>query len=284
MSAPFEHLLRNAVAHGIEPSARRAERGKPEAGEITIELRHDGSEAHIEIRDDGGGLDIDAIRSRALERGLIEADGVWSDRQHAELIFMPGFTTAADVTLAAGRGVGMDVVKNEVSALGGRIDLEFEHGRGTRFVIRLPLALGVKRCLLMEVGKRIYALPVQIIEHVMTFKPELIEELRETRVAQWQGRRYPFHYLPELLGANTLAPAARRNVSVLMLRSGAERLALQVDRIAGIQDLVSKRLGPQLEALNSINGAAVLGTGQIVLFINPVELALRATGRAGASK
>jgi chemosensory pili system protein ChpA (sensor histidine kinase/response regulator) len=151
-------------------------------------------------------------------------------------------------------------------------------------VIRLPLALGVKRCLLMEVGKRIYALPVQIIEHVMTFKPELIGELRETRVAQWQGRRYPFHYLPELLDANTQAPAARRNVSVLMLRSGAARLARLVDRSFGFQFLFRKRLGPQLEALNSINGAAVLGTGQIVLFINPVELALRATARAGASR
>jgi chemosensory pili system protein ChpA (sensor histidine kinase/response regulator) len=179
--------------------------------------------------------------------------------------------------------VGMDVVKNEVSALGGRIDLEFEHGRGTRFIIRLPLALGVKRSLLMEVGRRIYALPVQIIEHVMTVKADLIGELHQTRIAQWHGQRYPFHYLPELLGASAAPPAARRNVSVLMLRSGAERLALQVDRIVGIQELVSKRLGAQLESLAGINGAAVLGTGQIVLFVNPVELATRAMTRAGAA-
>jgi len=139
------------------------------------------------------------------------------------------------------------VVKNEVSALGGRIDLEFERGRGTRFVIRLPLALGVKRSLLMEVGKRIYALPVQIIEHVMTVKTELMHELYQTRVAQWQGNRYPFHYLPHLLGIAAVPAAARRSVSVLMMRSGAERLALQVDRIIGIQELVSKRLGAQLE-------------------------------------
>lgn len=283
MSAPFEHLLRNAVAHGIEHATRRAELGKSEVGEITIELRHDGNEAHIEVRDDGGGLNFDAIRTRALERGLLEPDASWSERQLAELIFMPGFSTAADVTLAAGRGVGMDVVKNEVSALGGRIDLEFERDHGTRFIIRLPLALGVKRCLLMEVGSRVYALPVQIVEHVMTFKAELIGDLHETRVAQWQGRRYPFHYLPQLLGASADAPPARRSVSVLMLRSGTERLALQVDRIVGIQELVSKRLGPQLEALHGINGAAVLGTGQVVLFINPVELALRTTARGGAS-
>jgi chemosensory pili system protein ChpA (sensor histidine kinase/response regulator) len=282
MSAPFEHLLRNALAHGIEPAALRRAQGKSEVGEIVIELRHDGNEAHIEVRDDGGGLDLDAIRRRALERGLIEADAQWSDRQLAELIFLPGFTTAADVTLAAGRGVGMDVVKNEVSALGGRIDLEFERGRGTRFIIRLPLALGVKRSLLMEVGKRIYALPVQIIEHVMTVKTELMQELYQTRVAQWQGNRYPFHYLPHLLGIAAVPAPARRSVSVLMLRSGAERLALQVDRIVGIQELVSKRLGAQLESLVGINGAAVLGTGQVVLFVNPVELAARATAQARA--
>ncbi len=282
MSAPLEHLLRNAVAHGIELPARRAELSKPELGEITIELRHDGNEAHIEIRDDGNGLDVEAIRARALERGLMETGATWSERQLAELIFMPGFTTASDVTLAAGRGVGMDVVKNEVSALGGRIDLEFERNRGTRFVIRLPLALGVKRCVLIEVARRIYALPVQLVEHVMTFKPELIDELRRTRIAQWQGRNYPFHYLPDLLGVVGAGSNARRNVSMLMLRSGVERLGLQVDRIVGIQDLVSKRLGPQLEALSSINGAAVLGDGRIVLFINPVELAQRVGAKAGS--
>jgi len=172
------------------------------------------------------------------------------------------------------------VVKNEIGALGGRIDLEFERDRGTRFVVHLPLTLGLKRSLLVEADGRIYALPLQTIEQVMTFKADVIDSLQQTRAAEWQGRRYPFHHLAELLGVAAAAPDPKRGSSVLMVRSGVERLALQVDRIAGIQELVTKRLGAQLEHLVGVTGAAVLGTGQIVLLINPVELAARSEARS----
>ncbi|PWT73702.1 MAG: hypothetical protein C5B46_05105 [Proteobacteria bacterium] len=273
MTAPFEHLLRNAVIHGIEKPALRQQLGKDEAGMIRIELRHDGNEVHIGVADDGGGLDIDAIRRRALAVGLMSGSDDWPEQRLAELIFAPGFSTAEQVTMMAGRGVGMDVVKSEISALGGRIDLEFERGRGTLFVMHLPLTLGLKRSLLVEAGGRTYGLPLQTIEQVMTFKVDVIESLRQTRAAEWQGRRYPFHHLADLLQVPAAPLDPKRGTSVLMVRSGLERIALQVDRISGIQELVTKRLGVQLERLTGINGAAVLGTGKIVLLINPVELA-----------
>ena len=280
MTGPFEHLLRNSITHGVESPVQRQDAGKPALGQLEIELRQDGNEVHIRVSDDGCGLDLDAIRTKAVEGQLLAPDVQLPAERLAELIFLPGFSTAREVTFSAGRGVGMDVVHSEISALGGRIDLQHERGKGTSFVIHLPLTLGVKRALLVHAESRVYGLPVQMIEQVMTFKADVLAALHERRVAEWQGARYAFHYLSELLGLRGSAPADVRSASVLLVRSGTARAAVRVDRILGIQELVTKQLSGQLEHVGGVDGAAVLGTGEIVLLINPVELAERSTRAA----
>ena len=277
MTAPLEHLLRNAISHGIESQERRAALGKENFGQINIEVRSEGNEIVIIVQDDGAGLNMEAIRARAIEGKLIEPDAIPSDQQLADLIFLPGFSTAAQVTLTAGRGVGMDVVKNEVSALGGRIEINSERDRGSTFELRLPRTQGLFDTLVVEVNSRLFGLPGSIVEHVMNFKADVMSSLYQSKEADWQGRYYPFHYLAHLLGDTTHKPPQQRNAAVIMLRGGTERIALHVDRIIGLQRLITKNLGPQLDHITGISGASVLPSGRVVLLIDPVRLAARAT-------
>ena len=276
MTAPLEHLLRNAISHGIESQERRAALGKENFGQIDIELRSEGNEIAIVIKDDGAGLNMEAIRARAIERMLIPADAILSESQLSELIFLPGFSTATQVTLTAGRGVGMDVVKNEVGALGGRIEIVSERDKGSIFDLRLPRTQGLFETLVVEVNSRLFGLPGTIVEHVMNFKADVMSSLYQSRKASWQGRHYPFHYLAHLLGDTAHQAPQQRNSTVIMLRGGADRIALHVDRIIGLQKLVTKNLGPQLDHITGISGASVLPSGKVVLLIDPVRLATRA--------
>jgi len=286
ITGPLEHLLRNALTHGIEAPAERAAHGKPETGELRLDVRQEGNEVVLAIADDGAGLNLEKIRATALDRGLIAADEAVSEQQLADLIFLPGFSTVAEVTEIAGRGVGMDVVKDEVGVLGGRIELESTPARGTRFVIRLPLTTAVTQAVLVKSGARTYALPGVMVEQVQQLRGEQLAKLRAAGHVEWAGRRYPFAYLPELLGE----PAApdhveRRYASVLLLRSGAESVALLVDEMIGNQEVVVKNLGPQLARVPGVSSITVLGSGETVLILNPVPLVKRprpAPGREAA--
>lgn len=277
MVGPIEHLLRNAVAHGIEPRAQRVAAGKPEAGEITVEVRQDRNEVVLVFSDDGRGLDLDGIRARALARGLIRPEQSMSDSQIVELIFLPGFTTADAVTATAGRGVGMDVVHAEVAALGGRIQTDTQAGRGTRFTIHLPQTLAINQVVLLTVGERKYAVPAVLIEQVLQLKPEMLADAYSQRAIDWQGARVPLYNLGGLLDLPMQAPVAQRQLPVLVLHSGNLRIALHVDHISANQEVVVKDGGPQLAQLAGVAGVTVLGNGEIVLIINPVQLAQTAT-------
>ena len=272
MVAPFEHLLRNAIAHGVEPRAARTAAGKSETGELLMEVTQQGNEVVIEFSDDGAGLDLARIRAKGVASGLLEDGEDVTEAQVADLIFEPGFTTAEALTELSGRGVGMDIVQSEAQALGGRVDLESTPGKGTRFVIRLPLTLAVTQVVLVAAGGRSYALPAILVEQVQQMKEEALAAAHRSGHVTLQGRQAALHYLPALLGAVAAQPQVKQSAPVMMLKNGTERLALQVDQVLGNREVVVKNIGPQLARMAGIAGATVLGSGDIVLILNPVAL------------
>ncbi|HET7200017.1 MAG TPA: Hpt domain-containing protein, partial [Burkholderiales bacterium] len=276
ITGPFEHLLRNAVTHGIEEPAKRRAANKPEIGEIRLELKQEGNEVQLALSDDGGGLDIDRIREKAIEKGLMAKGAALSEAEIADFIFNAGFSTAAEVSQVAGRGVGMDVVRSEVAALGGRVEMRFTRGQGTRFTIYLPLTLAVTQTVLVRAGSRTYAIPAVMVEQVLQLRQEQLVAAYASRQTEWQDRHYPFHYLPHLLGSSDAVAEQKRFSPTLYLRSGTNAIALHVDEMVGSnQEIVVKSIGPQLQRIAGITGATVLGNGEIVLILNPVQLALK---------
>ena len=267
MAAPFEHLLRNAIVHGIEPRALRVEAGKAETGELLVQVSQQGNEIVLEFSDDGGGLDLERIRAKGRDLRLL-ADDDADDSTVADLIFQPGFSTADTLTELAGRGVGMDVVRSEAHALGGRVDTVSTGGQGTRFTIHLPLTLAVTQVVLLAAGGRTHAVPAVLVEQVLQVRANI----QERGTLEVHGQVLPLQYLPTLLGDGAARPLAQRSAPVLVLRAGAERLVLQVDEILGNREVVVKNIGPQLARLPGIAGATVLGSGEIVLILNPLLL------------
>jgi chemosensory pili system protein ChpA (sensor histidine kinase/response regulator) len=273
--APLEHLLRNALAHGIESPEMRRAVDKPEIGQITLTTRQEGNEIVIELSDDGAGLNFERITMHARERGLLGPDEIADERRLANMIFLPGFTTAEKVTAVSGRGVGMDVVKAETAAVGGRIDIASTPGAGTMFSIYLPLTLAVTQALLVRSGTQHYAIPASMISQIMELKADAIERLRAEGGIEWFEQRYDYRYLPNLLGNPSARPEIGRYSWVLLLHSGAQTLALHVDALRGHQEIIVKNAGPQLTRIAGMSGATVLGNGEIVLIINPVAMANR---------
>ncbi|ASU37674.1 hypothetical protein hmeg3_04775 [Herbaspirillum sp. meg3] len=274
MVGPFEHLLRNAAAHGIETADQRRNAGKPAIGKLSLHVKQEGYEVMIRLSDDGQGLDLARIHEKALRLGLIDVDRQWSDVELKGLIFQPGFTTSADVTAIAGRGVGMDVVRSEVASLGGRISIDTVAGRGATFIIHLPLSLAVTQVVLLELGDQTYAVPSLLVEQVLQLKADRQAEVFRDGSLEWQGRKLPMHYLPVLLGEDKGVPA-QQTLSILVVKSGHDFLAILVDRIIGNREVVTKNIGPQLAHMVGVVGATVLGSGSIALILNPIQLAQR---------
>jgi chemosensory pili system protein ChpA (sensor histidine kinase/response regulator) len=272
---PLEHLLRNALDHGIESRAERVKAGKPETGEISLNVHQQGNEIAIEIADDGSGLDLGRIREKARAQGLLTGEAEPTEARLIECIFQPGFSTASKVTQISGRGVGMDVVRSEIGALGGRVEVATALGKGSTFTLYLPLTLAVAQTVLVRAGGRLWALPAPMVEQVQQIKDKDLINLYLTREVAWQGRKYPFFYLPRLLGGIGNNPETLRYNSVVLLKSGQNMTAVHVDEMLGNQEVVVKNIGPQLARVSGIAGATVLGTGEVVLIINPVQLSQR---------
>ncbi len=283
MTAPFEHLLRNSLVHGVEDAAGRVRAGKHEAGLIRIEARQEGNEIVLILSDDGAGFDLARIRSRAVQSGRLRADDEVSPARLIDMLFEPGFSTAEEVTQLAGRGVGLDVVRSEIASLGGRVEALPGESGGSVFTIYLPLTLAVAQAVMVRAAERIYAFPSAMVEQVKEFKAAEMEEIDRKGEIAWLNHRYPLFYLPRLLGDNAHVPEARRYAVTLLLRSGSQRAAVQVDEIIGNQEIVIKNIGPQLARVPGIAGATVLGNGQIALIINPVPLALRMLQQGGVA-
>jgi chemosensory pili system protein ChpA (sensor histidine kinase/response regulator) len=200
----------------------------------------------------------------------------------AQFIFLTGFSTAREVTQVAGRGVGMDVVKNEITSLGGRVEVASEKGRGTTFTITLPLTLAVTQAVMIRAGDRLYAVPSVMIEQVQELKAKPYAEAAGRGEVLWKDNRYPLRSLLALLGEAD-SPVPPRNIPVLLLRSGVHRAAVRVEEIIGNREIVVKTIGPQLARLSGVAGATVLGTGQVVLILNPVNLVVAESARLGAA-
>jgi chemosensory pili system protein ChpA (sensor histidine kinase/response regulator) len=284
MTAPFEHLLRNSIAHGLETPEQRERAHKPPIGEIRLSLRQESNEVVFEFSDDGAGLDIARIRQKAVEKGVLQADEEPSDEQVMQLVFTSGISTAEEVTEISGRGVGMDVVRSEITALGGRIDVSSESGRGVRFTIHLPLTLAVTKVLLVRAGQHTYALPSTMIENVQQLKPAELEAAYQQQYVDWQGARYPLHHLARLAGDDEAEVVSLPHNPVLLLRSGDSRIAVHVDELHGNHEVVVKNIGPQLARLPGIAGATVSGSGTVILILNPIAFTQRIVVTRKAAK
>ena len=275
MGGPFEHLVRNAIVHGLEVPQQRQAAGKRETGELTIEVRQEGGEIIVVCADDGAGLDLERIRARAIDKGLLGPQQIASDRELMEMIFMPGFSTATEVTELAGRGVGMDVVRNELASFGGRIAIASEPGRGTRFTLYLPLTLAVTQVVLATVGSRRYAIPAGMVEQVRRFRPaQVTAALMQGELEMSPVGSVVLRPLGQLLGEEVVIHQGRQ-APVVLIRSGEDRLAVYADDLSSNQEVVVKGVGPQVSRLAGILGATILGNGEIVLIINPVQLIAR---------
>ncbi|GMG89109.1 hypothetical protein Cmtc_03290 [Cupriavidus sp. TKC] len=275
MAGPIEHLIRNAVVHGIEPADARRAAGKSATGALTLEVQQEGNEVVLTFFDDGGGLDLARIRQRAVARHLLAHDEDASDARLTEMIFAPGFTTADAVSELAGRGVGMDVVRSETVALGGRITLSTEVGRGTSFTVHLPLTTAITQVLLVSLGGRLYAIPSGMIDQVHQLREKPLLDAYNARRFGPAGADAPFYYFGALLEETAPMASGRKYSPVVVVRSGAERVAVHVDEVIGNREVVVKHIGPHLARLEGIAGATTLGDGEIVLIYNPVVLAQR---------
>ena len=274
MAPVFEHLLRNAVVHGIEDPALRTKAGKPPAGTITLTLQQQGNDVTVELRDDGAGLDLDRIRQKALASGQIGVDELLTDAELANLIYTPGLSTSTQVTELAGRGIGLDVVRSEVSALGGRIETRTETGVGTCFKLVLPLTTAVTQVVLLRMGDLVVGVPANLVELVRRVPGAELAGSYERQAFEFAGESVPFFWAGALLQTSARSTEARgKTLPVAVFRSAGQRVALHVDEVLGNQEVVVKNLGPQLARLPGLAGMSVLASGVVILIYNPVALA-----------
>jgi chemosensory pili system protein ChpA (sensor histidine kinase/response regulator) len=271
MMSPLEHLLRNAVSHGIEDANTRLANGKAAQGLITLHLAREGSDVVLTLADDGAGLDRARIRAKAVERGLLDADAAVDDDDLYQLILQHGFSTAQELSQVSGRGVGMDVVLTEVKQLGGTLEIASQPGRGTGFTIRLPFTLAITDSLLVTLGEDIYAVPHSSMDGVVRIP---VEELRaiyngEQAVFRYGERDYNVRYLGTMLGVQAphISEGARW-LPLLLVRSGEHRVAIQVDSLLGNRQIVVKSVGAQLSTVRWFTGGTILADGQIALILD----------------
>ncbi len=274
IKAPFEHMLRNAVAHGIESPAERRKAGKPAEGAVRIRVAREATEVVVRVSDDGRGLDREAVRKRGVERGLIRADARLSDDQLLALITQPGFSTASTVTQLAGRGVGMDVVANEIKQLGGSLAIESQPGQGTTFVLRLPFTLAVTQAILVRIGESTFAIPMTSVQGVARIGPdELAARLAEPEpVFGHGGEQYGIHDLAELLGLPPGAVPEGEQPPLLLTRAGDLRAAIRIDAVLGSREIVVKSVGPQVSSVPGVLGATIMGDGSVLVILDLAPL------------
>jgi chemosensory pili system protein ChpA (sensor histidine kinase/response regulator) len=273
--APLEHLLRNSVAHGIEDPATRSAAGKPEVGQIQLELGRDGSDVLVTVSDDGAGLNRAAIRRKAIARGLLDAEAEVEDDVLDQYILEPGFSTADQVTQIAGRGVGMDVVQSEIKQLGGTLQLDSQPGKGVRFTIRLPFTLAITDGLLVQQGEDVYAVPHGSVDGVLRVSRQDLEECYAGRrdAIHYAGKAYQVRYLGSMLsGAAPVMDESQKWYPLLLVRSGDHRVAVHVDALLGNRQIVVKSVGVQLATVRWFSGATILADGRVAMILDMSSL------------
>ncbi|MFC5526681.1 Hpt domain-containing protein [Rhodanobacter ginsengisoli] len=274
IKAPFEHMLRNAIAHGIETPAERRKVGKPAEGSVHIQVAREATEVVIRVSDDGRGLNREAIRKRGIERGLLRADTRPTDNQLLSLITQPGFSTASKITQLAGRGVGMDVVANEIKQLGGSLSIESDEGKGTTFILRLPFTLAVTQAILVRIGEATFAIPMTSVQGVARVNPDDLTELLKADEPTFQSGNegYGIHDLAELLGLPPGLPAEGEQQPLLLTRAGDLRAAIRIDAVLGSREIVVKSVGPQISSVPGLLGATIMGDGSVLIILDLAPL------------
>lgn len=272
MVAPLEHMLRNAVDHGIESIEERKAKGKPAEGSITLGLAREGGEVVLMLSDDGAGINIEAVKAKAVERGLMETDGGLSNHEILQFILHAGFSTATEVTQISGRGVGMDVVHSEIKQLGGVMDIQSERGHGSLFTVRLPFTVSVNRALMVCIGNDTYAIPLNTIEGIVRVSPYELEAYYQPDAPSFEyaGQDYDLRYMGSLLQAGARAKLEGQNMPlpVVLVRGSEHSVAVQVDRLLGSREIVVKTMGPQFSMVEGLSGATVLGDGSVVVILD----------------
>ena len=274
MTAAFEHLLRNSVVHGIESPERRLELGKPAEGHIDVRLAQELNDVSVTFQDDGAGIDLVQLREKAQAQGLVAQGAVLSDDETAQLIYTPGLSTASEVSSLAGRGVGMDVVRNDVVALGGRIETRTRAGQGADFKLVLPLTTAVTQVVMLRAGNLTIGVPSTQVELVRRVSADELNQAYAKKSLTVVGEEVPFYWAGALLQSSPKSQEAQaRTLPVVIFRSAAQRVAMHVDEVLGNQEVVVKNLGPQLSRLPGLAGMSVLASGAVALIYNPVALA-----------
>ena len=297
ITSPLEHMLRNAVDHGIEDTTTRLKAGKARSGNITLEVLREGSEIVINLSDDGRGIDVDAVRSKAIAQGLIDAeDSSLTDLDIMQYIFNAGLSTSEQLTQISGRGVGMDVVISEIRQLGGLVSVVSELGQGSRFTMRLPLTVAVSDALVVRAADRYYAIPLVQIERVVRINPEKLYDYYQSNdvTLNFEDTDYRVRYLNEILSGNKLNElVVNTNTSlpvIIIKNRTGQNIALQVDQIAGSRiEVVVKPLGQQLSNLSGISAATIMGDGSVMLILDLIALmrnapALKEVTRSAGTK
>ncbi len=276
LNDPLVHIIRNSMGHGIEDPEARQAKGKPRQGHIHLSARHVGAKVVIEVSDDGGGLDAEVIKKKAIERGLIRPDVELTEQELHELIFMPGFSTAKSVSSLSGRGVGMDVVKRNIESLGGHVSLSSTMGAGTKLSFRLPLTLAIIEGMLVRVGDESFIIPLSSVDEVVELRTTEIENSTRGQVMQVRDDLVPYLYIREMFDVSGTPPAIQQ---VVIIDEGAP-IGFVVDYVVGEHQTVIKNLGSLYKNVVGISGATILGDGGIALILDVLTL----TQKAGGSK
>ena len=266
---PLMHLLRNSADHGLESAEVRKERGKPEVGSIFLDAYQDGNNVIIEVRDDGNGIDVEAVKKKAIERGTITPEQAenMADKDVIGLLFLPSFSTAKKVTDVSGRGVGLDVVKSKIESLSGEVEVKTKLGEGSTFIIRLPLTLAIIQALMVEVGGEQYAIPLGSIQTIEDVEPAEIKYVQAKEVINLRGTVIPLIRLNEVLD-NESTKKPDENLLVIIVKKGDKLAGLVVDELMGQQEIVIKSLGNYINKNKIISGATILGDGEIALILD----------------
>jgi len=263
------HLLRNSADHGLESAEVRRERGKPEVGSIFLDAYQDGNNVVIEVRDDGNGIDVDAVRRKAIERGTITPEQAenMSDKEITDLLFLPSFSTAKQVSDVSGRGVGLDVVRSKIEALSGEVEVKSKLGVGSTWTIRLPLTLAIIQALMVVVGGEKYAISLGTVTTIEDIDPSEIKLVQSKEVIHLRGNVIPLVRLDQVLDAQSVRNE-NENLIVAIVKKGDKYAGLVIDELMGQQEIVIKSLGKYIKQSKIISGATILGDGEVALILD----------------
>ena len=267
---PLMHMLRNSADHGLEPNDVRVANGKPEVGSIFLDAYQDGNNVVIEVRDDGGGVNVEAVKNKAIERGTIspEQAEAMTEKEIIDLLFLPSFSTAKKVSDVSGRGVGLDVVKSKIESLSGEVEVKNRFGEGSSWIIRLPLTLAIIQALMVVVGEEKYAIALGSIQTIEDVLPEDIKLVQAKEVIHIRGTVIPIIRLRKVLDIPSAEGAENKNLTVIIVKKGDKQAGLVVDELIGQQEVVIKSMGKYIKVPKMISGATILGDGEVALILD----------------